>query len=99
MGCAVCGKTEPHEPRLDLKGGVVRCGGCRPDGGSETAPLNPASLDALRYVTSCDAKKIFSFKLPDEALSRLSRASEAYAAAQLDRTFKTLDYYKSIKMN
>jgi DNA repair protein RecO (recombination protein O) len=95
--CSICGKTEPSEPRLDLKGGIVRCRTCKADGSNETAPLDTASLDALRYIASCDAKKIFSFKLPDDARSRLSRASEAYVSAQLDRTFKTLDYYRSIK--
>jgi DNA repair protein RecO (recombination protein O) len=96
-GCAVCGKTEPDEPQLDLNGGAVCCGGCLPDSGNGTAQLDPASLDALRYVTSCGAKKVFSFKLPDDALALLSRASEAYVSAQLDRTFKTLEYYKSVK--
>lgn len=96
-GCAVCGKTQPDEPRLDLAGGIIRCRGCRSDGGNETAPLCGSSLEALRYLTACDAKKIFSFKLPDDALGRLTRASEGYLAAQLDRSFKTLEFYKSIK--
>lgn len=96
--CAVCRKPDPDAPQLDLRGGTVRCKGCRSDGGSETAALCSGSLVALRYLTSCDCKKIFSFKLSDEALSRLSRASEAFVTVQLDRTFKTLDYYKSIKI-
>jgi DNA repair protein RecO (recombination protein O) len=100
--CAVCGKAEPDEPRFDLKGGIIRCRSCRSDGSrspstNETAPLCGSSLEALRYITSCDAKKIFSFKLPDDALSRFSRASEAYVSAQLDRSFKTLEYYKNVK--
>ncbi len=106
-GCSICGKTEPEEPRLDLKGGIVRCRSCRYDvsrtdvsrsgGANETAPLDTASLDALRYITSCESKRIFSFKLLDDALTQLSRASEAYAAVQLDRSFKTLDYYKQLR--
>ncbi|NLA86890.1 MAG: DNA repair protein RecO [Clostridiales bacterium] len=100
--CAVCGSAELHEPRLDITGGTVRCKSCRSDvsrrnGANETAALCGGSLEAMRYLASCDAKRIFSFKLPDDALQRLSRASEAFVAAQLDRSFKTLDYYKSIK--
>jgi DNA repair protein RecO (recombination protein O) len=100
--CAFCGNEDPHEPRLDLKGGIVRCKSCRSEGSlsagsNEAVPLCNGSLGALRYITSCDAKKIFSFKLTDDALSRLSRASEAFVSAQLDRPFKTLEYYKQLR--
>jgi len=95
--CSVCGKEEIDAPCFDLKGGTIRCKTCRADGSNETAPLCPGALDALRYITSCDGKRLFSFKLPENALDRLSRASEAYVTAQLDRKFRTLDYYKSIK--
>ncbi len=94
--CSVCGKEDIDAPRLDLRGGMVRCKGCRADGSNETAQLCSGSLDALRYIISCDSKKIFSFKLPDEAIGRLTRVSEAYVSAQLDRSFKTLDYYRQL---
>jgi DNA repair protein RecO (recombination protein O) len=92
--CAVCLREDVREPRLDLKGGIALCRGCKTAGTNETAPLCRGSLEALRYIVSADAKKIFSFRLDEEPLLRLSRAAEAYVSAQLDRRFKTLDYYK-----
>lgn len=95
--CAVCGETDLITPKFDLKGGLVRCRSCRGEGSDETATMCSGALDALRYITSCDAKKIFAFKLTDDALNRLSCAAEAYVSAQLERKFKTLEYYKQLR--
>ena len=35
---------------------------------------------------------------PPASLARLSVVCETFAAVQLDRRFKTLDFYKSIKL-
>jgi DNA repair protein RecO (recombination protein O) len=93
--CAVCLREDGDAPALDLRGGAVVCGGCRPEG--ETAPLCRASLEALRYIVAADVKKVFSFKLAGKALGRLARAADAYVSVQLDRKFKTLDYYLQFK--
>ena len=37
--------------------------------------------------------------LPPEELRWMGHAAEAYVAAQLERGFRTLDYYKQIKTN
>ena len=95
--CAVCGSEEVREPRLDLAGGMILCRGCRSAGNGESAALDRGSLEAMRYIVSAEAKKVFSFRLEDEALARLSRAAEAYAATQLDRKFRTLEYYKQLR--
>jgi len=58
--------------------------------------LGAGAFNAARYVLDCDAKKLFSFTLSDEALKELSRATENYLLAHLDRTFRTLDYYHKI---
>lgn len=93
--CAVCLRENSDKPVLDLVGGTFVCGGCRKE--EETAPLCRASLEALRYIVAADVKKIFSFKLADDALGRLARAADAYVSVQLDRKFKTLDYYLNLK--
>ena len=97
LECAVCSNTEMRLPVLDLAGGSVLCSTCKQAVG-ETSELCAASLDALRFILRSEPKKVFSFKLPDNALERLSRTAERYVSTQLDRGFKTLDYYKSIKM-
>jgi DNA repair protein RecO (recombination protein O) len=95
--CYLCGTTEVRSPKLDIRGGTLRCGSCRPANDDAAVTLCQSALEAMRYIADSDPKKIFSFKLSGDAQARLGRAAEAYTLAQLDRRFGTLDYYKSIK--
>ena len=51
----------------------------------------------MRYIVSAPAKQLFSFRLSDGALNRLSAAAEQYLLTQTERRFGTLDYWKSVK--
>ena len=93
--CAVCGAAEPAAPMLDVVHGVVRCGGCK-GGGGLSLPLTAAGLAALRHILTADGKKLYSFTLEPGALRALDHVGEAFIAAQLERNFRTLDYYKSL---
>ncbi len=44
-----------------------------------------------------ERKRMLSFSLSGETQKRFSRACEAFARVQLDRSFRTLDFYKSIQ--
>jgi DNA repair protein RecO (recombination protein O) len=94
--CAVCGAPELAGGCLQLAGGTALCRACAAPG-EGLARLDGGSLRALRHVSSCEPKKIFAFTLEAGAAKRLRAASEQYVLAQLDRRFKTLDYYHSIK--
>ena len=96
--CAVCGRDDIADPVLDIIGGTVRCRTCKNGSQDETIQLCAGSLDALRFILYSQPKKVFSFTLPDDALTRLSRAAERYITTQLDQSFKTLDYYKQLKI-
>lgn len=93
--CAYCGRPDPAEPVLDVRGGVVCCKAC---GGKEgfTMPLTPGSLAALRRVLYGDAKRLYSFTLTGEDMRRFAQAAETYVHTMLERGFKTLDFYKSL---
>lgn len=93
-GCAYCGKPEPEEPVLDAVQGILRCRACA---GGAALPLCGDSLAALRHIVYGDPKRLYAFSLSGEPLGRLSAAAEAFVSAQLDRGFKTLDFYKSIQ--
>lgn len=95
-GCAVCGKSEPEGPMLDVIRGVVHCAGCKEPGGL-SLPLTRGSLAALRHALYGDEKRLYSFTLDIGALRQLNHASEGFVAAQLERSFRTLNYYKSIR--
>lgn len=94
-GCALCGAPEPENPMLDVVHGVVHCGKCREKGGL-SLPLTASGLAALRYVLYGDPRRQYSFSLPPEGLRALNHAADAYVSAQLERSFRTLDYYKTI---
>lgn len=92
-GCAVCGKP-PEKPVLDAVQGVVHCADCKTGGLS--LPLTAGALEALRYILHCEDKKLYSFAAAPNDLKLLDHAAEAFVSAQLERSFRTLDYYKSM---
>lgn len=96
-GCAGCGNEHPD--RFCVSAGTLLCAGCLP---SEDAglrmPVLPGTLDAMRYILSCDGKKLFSFRLGAEEEARLSSLTETYLLTQLERGFFTLDFYKSLQL-
>ena len=74
--------------------GELYCDGCRQGGGLK---LDRSVLSAMRYIVNAGPKKIFAFELDDAAEERLASVCEAYALHELDRPFRSLDYYNSIK--
>lgn len=96
-GCAYCGEENPAEPLLDIREGTIRCRGCGRGERGLSMPLSPASLAALRWVLYGEARRLYSFRLPAADLRRLGEAAEAYVHAVLERGFKTLDFYKSLR--
>lgn len=96
--CAVCGRPDPEDPSLLLSQGVVCCEACRGGAGEGTAmPLTGAALAALRHIVGGSPKRLFSFRVDDRSLEQLEAASEAYLLTQLERGFRTLDFYKGLK--
>ncbi len=95
--CAVCGE-EPKEPRLNLSEGVLHCARCREELGEVgiSMPLDAASLAALRHVAYGEAKRLFSFRLEGESMARFTGAAESFLLTQLERGFRTLDFYKGL---
>ena len=92
--CAICGCVEPEFSVLDFEGGTLSCTDCaRTDG----LRLSLGALHAARYIISCDAKKLFSFKIDDKALRELYSVTEEYVLAQFDRKFRTLEFYRTLK--
>jgi len=94
--CAVCGREEPEEPMLDVVQGVIRCRKCLLPGGL-SLPLTQGSLAALRHILYCEPKKLYAFSLGAQPLRQLNHVSEAFAASQLERSFRTLDFYKAMQ--
>ena len=94
FGCHICGCQTPD--RFDLSEGMMECLNCRSVGGGIRMPVNPSVLDAMRYISFCEPKKILSFDIKTENLMKLADITEAYLTTQLERGFSTLDFYKSL---
>lgn len=96
-GCYRCGNLFPD--RFNVSEGRLECSTCRtPDSEGLRLPVNPGALDAIRYICTCDSKKLFSFQVGEAALECISQLSEAYLAVQLERGFSTLDFYKAMQI-
>jgi DNA repair protein RecO (recombination protein O) len=93
--CSQCGALTPN--RFDISAGQIECAECRnADSDGIRMPLNAGSLEAMRYVCSCDAKQLFSFHIGEDSLRYHSQIAEAYLTTQLERGFSALDFYKSL---
>ena len=92
-----CLREDQFQEAIERSGGVcVLPLGCLERHGAY-CPVGTDSLKALRHVIYGDPKRLYSFRLGEEALRRFSGAAEAFAAAQLERGFRTLDFYKSLQ--
>ena len=95
--CAFCGAPEPEGAVLDVREGVICCARCGRGERGLALPLSPGALAALRRVLYGEAKRLYSFSLSEPELKQLGDAAEAYVHAMLERSFKTLDFYKSVR--
>ncbi|NLB16505.1 MAG: DNA repair protein RecO [Clostridiales bacterium] len=104
--CDGCGKTEIGTAYFDMENGCAICPDCYStftpeqlyyeDGRLKPIkPVSPAVLEALRYITSADGKKVFSFRIDEALFPEFSAICESYCLYQVDRKFKTLDFYKN----
>ena len=95
FGCHICGCQNPE--RFDLSLGQLECQGCRdPQSAGIRVPVTPEMLEAMRYICLCAPKRLFSFRLGEDATQALSQLTEGYLQTQLERGFSALDFYKSL---
>lgn len=93
--CSICGEEDAD--RFCISSGVLQCSRCNKISDNDLRlPINQGALSAMRYITCCEIKRLFSFSLGDESLHYLSDVAEAYLITQLGQGFFTLDFYKSL---
>lgn len=96
IACERCGEYETNTMYFDVENGFLYCENCI----SSTAlfQLDIGLVKALRHIAFSDFEKIYSFKMEDNALSDLSYITEKYLLSKLQKGFKTLDFYNSVKV-
>ena len=99
--CPGCGRplAEADERYFFLTEGLILCPACASGQPADETPyrLSRAVYAAIAYVTAAKPKAIFSFRIGDEALHDLSVVAEKYLQNQLERTFPTLEFYKTTR--
>jgi len=96
-GCYKC--KEPFPQRFNVTEGRLECTSCKdPVSNGLRMPLTPGVLECMRYICTCDSKKLFAYQAGFDTVEHLAQVTETYLTSQLERGFPTLDFYKSIQM-
>ena len=97
VACRGCGVFEPDELFFCIRDGGFFCADCFD---SETTDdfmkIKLPVLSAVRHIVLADMGRLFNFRVSDGAQQRLSALAESYALTHLERSFGTLDFYKSL---
>lgn len=97
IACRECAKYEANPMFFYPATGALLCENCA---GSEEyggISLSPGVLTAMRHIVYSGKEKLFSFSLSDDGLHKLERTSETYLQYQVEKTFPTLEFYRSIR--
>lgn len=92
--CVQCGSEGIYGFDIE-KGGAV----CKACVSKTSVKVNERILKAISYITECEDKRMLAFSATDKMLEYLNNISEHYVSIQLDKYFKSLDYYKVITMS
>ena len=84
--CTNCGIEEELQ-YFSLKENGLKCSSCGKTDKS-AIELSPATVDAIRFITSVPAKKLFSFNIPEEAQKELSIVAKLYLNEKLEKEYK-----------
>ena len=107
ISCTHCGSKDGYF-YFDIMGGAIICSECKSGFDSAEQPLSdphestvitrlsPTARVALEYCIHCPLEKIFSFNIPSEDMELFASATELYFLNQMERGYKTLDFYKQV---
>lgn len=95
IGCKKCRKYESDFMYFIPVEGVIYCDNCKSS--KIGIKLDLSTISAMRYIIYSEFNKIFSFKLPDDKLKLLSKATQSYVISVTDKNFKSLDFFELIK--
>ena len=108
MGCRECEKKE-GDFIFDIMDGSLLCYECNTARSIEAEPIDPTAQRriiallsesariALMYCVHAPLERLFSFRIPEEDKGLFCRAAEEYLLNHIERSFKTLDFYKEVK--
>lgn len=97
VGCHGCGAFEPEEIFFSMHEGCFYCRDCFNNNPDEWYKINISVLSAMRHILLTDFDRLFNFRTSENTMNTLAYISEKYLMFCLERNFRTLDFYKSLK--
>ncbi len=94
-GCSICGRKDPEKIRFHPREGHFCCAGCEP-ARPDSITLDNEVLTCLRYIAWCEPKRILYFPITGVPLRRLSQTVESFFLTQMQRGFRSLDYFHEV---
>ncbi|MBE6754679.1 MAG: DNA repair protein RecO [Ruminococcaceae bacterium] len=95
--CAGCGVYEAEQMYFSPTRSEIFCADCRTaQSVLNVLPLGKGALHALRHSVYADLPKVFAFSLQEQSLTQFARAAERYTLLCTDRSFPTLEFYRSM---
>ena len=89
--CSNCGINEDIK-YFSIKDNGVKCSSCGKQDKSAIEIL-PATYDALRFIATAPAKKLFSFNVPEDSIKELEIISKLYLNDKLEKEYKLEDIF------
>ncbi|MCI8620869.1 MAG: DNA repair protein RecO [Clostridia bacterium] len=86
LSCTNCARKE-NITHFSIKDNGIKCEACAKQDKS-VIKINEATLYAIRYIIMADAKKIFSFSVPDASIEELKLISKVYLEEKLEKSYK-----------
>lgn len=84
--CKIC-KQQNNLTKFSIRDNGFKCEACsRSDKGAIN--MNETTKDAIRYIILADAKKIYSFQVPQESIEELKIISKVYLTEKLEKEYK-----------
>lgn len=97
VGCRSCGAFEPEELFFSIREGCFCCKNCFSGNPDEWYRINISVLSAMRHILLTDFNRLYNFRTSENTMNTLSHIAENYLLFRLERGFRTLDFYKSLK--
>ncbi|MBP7187333.1 MAG: DNA repair protein RecO [Ruminococcus sp.] len=98
VACRECGTFEPEEIFFSITDGGFYCSDCFGEGyGGNYMRVRLPVLRAVRHIVLADFGRLFNFRVTEGTMSALSQLAEEYTQAHLEKSFPTLEFYRSVK--
>lgn len=83
--CTLCDETEKIVA-FSIKDNGFKCESCaRQD--TSSIRVSPTTIDAIKYIVTAPAKKIFSFDLSDNEIAEIKLVSKIYLSEKLEKEY------------